>query len=116
MNVAQRYRWQRAEVLMQITLIWNDAVGQPLCENVKPIGFVDGTLIVAVPSPVWTQELTYMRAILMERINLSLKEAEIQVHSLKMVVRDMGHVPSDLNSTHAVVRLERLADTIRHQD
>lgn len=114
-GVAQRYRWQRAEALMQITLIWDGALGRPLCENVKPVGFVDGTLIVAVPSPVWTQELMYLRATLIEQINLHLRESEIRVQSLKMVVRGMRRVPNDLNA-QAVLKLGRLANTIRNED
>jgi hypothetical protein len=53
--------------------IWNDVVGDPIARNAQPEKIRNGTLFVRVTSPVWMQQLQYMKTMIVERINQRLK-------------------------------------------
>ena len=53
--------------------IWNDVVGVPIARNAQPEKIRNGTLFVKVTSPVWMQQLQYMKMMIVERINQRLK-------------------------------------------
>jgi len=82
---ATRYRWQPAEALQQIALIWPEVVGHALAGVTRPLSFLNGQLTVAVPSPVWTQELNYVGAEMKRALNERLENAS--VNRVRFVVR-----------------------------
>jgi predicted nucleic acid-binding Zn ribbon protein len=84
-TMAARYRWHPVEALLQIQLHWTDVVSPELARVAKPVGFLGGTLTVAVPSPVWTQELQYWRDLLKVRLNERLDGT--RVDRIRFVVR-----------------------------
>lgn len=83
--VATRYRWQPAEALQQVLLVWPEVVGAPLAEVTRPLSLFNGQLTVAVPSPVWTQELNYVGADLATTLNERLENASVS--RIRFVVR-----------------------------
>jgi len=53
--------------------IWNDTVGPTVARNAQPEKIRNGTLFVKVTSPVWMQQLQYMKEIIAEKLNQRLK-------------------------------------------
>lgn len=70
--------------------IWNDIVGTTIARNAQPEKIRNGTLFVKVTSPVWMQQLQYMKEMIAEKLNQRLK-TEI-VRNIFFVV---GHVNSE---------------------
>jgi hypothetical protein len=53
--------------------IWNDIVGTTIARNAQPEKIRNGTLFVKVTSPVWMQQLQYMKEMIAEHLNQRLK-------------------------------------------
>ena len=53
--------------------IWNDIVGTTIARNAQPEKIRNGTLFVKVASPVWMQQLQYMKEMIAEKLNQRLK-------------------------------------------
>lgn len=49
--------------------IWNDTVGTTIARNAQPEKIRNGTLFVKVSSPVWMQQLQYMKEMIAEKLN-----------------------------------------------
>jgi hypothetical protein len=52
--------------------IWNDTVGTTIARNAQPEKIRNGTLFVKVSSPVWMQQLQYMKELIAEKLNQQL--------------------------------------------
>jgi len=53
--------------------IWNDVVGSVIARNAQPEKIRNGTLFVKVSSPVWMQQLQFMKEMIAEKLNHRLK-------------------------------------------
>jgi predicted nucleic acid-binding Zn ribbon protein len=53
--------------------IWNDVVGKAIARNAQPEKIRNGTLFVRVASPVWMQQLQYMKDMIAQKLNHRLK-------------------------------------------
>ena len=53
--------------------IWNDIVGTTIARNAQPEKIRNGTLFVKVTSPVWMQQLQYMKEMIADKLNQRLK-------------------------------------------
>src|SRR6266540_7089936 len=53
--------------------IWNEIVGKTIARNAQPEKIRNGTLFVKVTSPVWMQQLQYMKEMIAEKLNQRLK-------------------------------------------
>jgi predicted nucleic acid-binding Zn ribbon protein len=53
--------------------IWNDVVGKTIAVNAQPEKIRYGTLFVKVTSPVWMQQLQFMKEMIAEKLNHRLK-------------------------------------------
>src|ERR1041385_3715100 len=49
--------------------IWRDVVGEAIARNAQPEKIRNGTLFVKVSSPVWMQELHFMKEMIAEKLN-----------------------------------------------
>lgn len=49
--------------------IWTEVVGPTIARNAQPERIRNGTLLVKVTSPVWMQQLQYMKDMIAEKIN-----------------------------------------------
>jgi hypothetical protein len=58
--------------------VWNDVVGQPIARNAQPEKIRNGTLFVKVASPVWMQQLQYMKEMIAEKLNRRLKSEVVK--------------------------------------
>ena len=79
--------------------IWNDTVGKTIARNAQPEKIRNGTLFVKVSSPVWMQQLQFMKEMIAEKLNHRLK-AEV----VKTIFFMVGHIDvSELESSEAAV-------------
>ena len=53
--------------------IWNEVVGRTIANNAQPEKIRNGTLFVKVSSPVWMQQLQFMKELIAEKLNQRLK-------------------------------------------
>jgi hypothetical protein len=58
--------------------IWNDVVGPTIARNAQPEKIRNGTLFIKVTSPVWMQQLQYMKDMIAERLNQRLKTSLVR--------------------------------------
>jgi predicted nucleic acid-binding Zn ribbon protein len=58
--------------------IWNDVVGNPIARNAQPEKIRNGTLFVKVASPVWMQQLQFMKEMIAEKLNQRLRGAVVK--------------------------------------
>ena len=49
--------------------IWREVVGEAIARNAQPEKIRNGTLFVKVSSPVWMQELQFMKEMIAEKLN-----------------------------------------------
>ncbi len=61
-----------------ILSFWNDAVGESIALHTKPIKVYDGRMTVLVESSSWTQELTFLKSGIMERLNSTIGKEVIK--------------------------------------
>jgi hypothetical protein len=54
--------------------IWNEIVGKPIARNAQPEKIRNGTLFVKVTSPVWMQQLHFMKNMIADKLNQRLKQ------------------------------------------
>ena len=53
--------------------IWNEVVGAPIAKNAQPEKIRNGTLFVKVSSPVWMQQLQFVKDMITDKLNQRLK-------------------------------------------
>lgn len=68
--------------------VWNDVVGKPIALNAQPEKIRRGTLFVKVASPVWMQQLQYMKEMIAEKLNRRLKSEVVK--NIFFVVGQVG--------------------------
>lgn len=71
---------------------WNDAVPPRVALNAQPVRFQRGTLLVHVKSPVWAQELSFLKEDLLRQIrakapSLKVRDIRFRVGPLPAVAR-----------------------------
>ena len=71
---------------------WNDAVPPRVALNAQPVRFQRGTLLVHVKSPVWAQELSFLKEDLLRGVrakapSLNVRELRFRVGPLPEVAR-----------------------------
>jgi len=71
--------------------VWSEVVGAPIARNAQPEKIRNGTLFVKVASPVWMQQLQFMKIMIVEKINQRLK-ADI----VKNIFFVVGKIDSDV--------------------
>ena len=115
-TVVERYHWHEAEALQQIELVWPAAVGSLLAQVTTPLSFLHGQLTVAVPSPVWVQELGYLKQTLLAEVNQRLQG--VQVGRLRFVVRTfaMSAPGPGPEPPEWVARLKALRERLEQED
>lgn len=58
--------------------IWNEVVGKAIANNAQPEKIRNGTLFVKVSSPVWMQQLQFMKEMIAEKLNQRLKSDAVK--------------------------------------
>ena len=73
--------------------VWNDVVGKSIALNAQPEKIRNGTLFVKVASPVWMQQLQYMKEMIAEKLNRRLKSEVVK--NIFFVVGRVGGKPPE---------------------
>ena len=77
-NVLDVRGW-RGKVLERMAVeLWPDVVGELIARNTMAERFVNGTLYIRARSPQWTQELHFLEARLIARLNGRLRRNLVQ--------------------------------------
>jgi predicted nucleic acid-binding Zn ribbon protein len=58
--------------------IWNDVVGKAIARNAQPEKIRNGTLLVKVSSPVWMQQLQFMKEMIAGKLNQRLNAERVK--------------------------------------
>jgi hypothetical protein len=58
--------------------VWNEVVGKAVARNAQPERIRNGTLFVKVSSPVWMQQLQFMKDLIAEKLNQRLRAAIVK--------------------------------------
>src|ERR1051325_9476720 len=53
--------------------IWNEIVGEAVARNAQPEKIRNGTLFIKCSSPVWMQQLQFMKEMIGEKLNQRLR-------------------------------------------
>ena len=91
--------------------IWNEVVGAAIARNAQPEKIRNGTLLVKVTSPVWMQQLQFMKEMIAEKLNGRLNE-EVVKNIFFMVGRIDGP-QANLPADRAAQSLEAAAQPAR---
>jgi predicted nucleic acid-binding Zn ribbon protein len=116
-GVVERYRWHEAEAFLQVALAWPTAAGPILAQVTRPLSLLSGQLTVAVPSPVWVQELNYLQDPLLDTLNAQLDGTAVR--RIRFVVRAMGGSspqPAPEIGTAWAARLRALREQLEQSD
>jgi hypothetical protein len=71
--------------------IWNDVVGTPIARNAQPEKIRNGTLFVKVTSPVWMQQLQFMKQMIADKVNERLRSEVV-----KNIFFVVGRIDTDI--------------------
>jgi len=74
--------------------VWNDVVGKTIAKNAQPEKIRHGTLFVKVTSPVWMQQLQFMKEMIAEKLNQRLKGEVV-----KTIFFMVGRIDAPANET-----------------
>ena len=87
--------------------IWNQAVGTAIARNAQPEKIRNGTLIVKVSSPVWMQQLQFMKEMIAAKLNEELKS-----NVVKNIFFMVGRIdlPVDASADQPAATPPRLVD------
>ncbi len=75
-GLVQRHGLDRARWITVIESLWTETVGEVIAMHSCVMTLTkDGTLVVAVPSSVWAQELQYQKPVIIDIIRKTLPQA-----------------------------------------
>lgn len=72
--------------------VWNEVVGSTIARNAQPERIRNGTLLVKVTSPVWMQQLQFMKEMIAEKLNHRLRTEAVKNIFFVVGVIDKGQV------------------------
>lgn len=64
--------------LAQLQSAWEEAVGEQIAKNAKPVAERDGTVEILCNSSVWANELEFLAPQLIESLNVSLSDLKVK--------------------------------------
>ena len=81
--------------------IWNDIVGTTVANNAQPEKIRNGTLFIKVSSPVWMQQLQYMKEMIADKLNQRL--GSVVVKNIFFVVGRIAPLPVEIEAAPAAL-------------
>src|SRR5437762_13790813 len=83
--------------------IYNDVVGKPIARDAQPEKIRDGTLFVKVTSPVWMQQLQFMKEMIAGKLNQRLKSQIVK--NIFFVIGRIDGVTNEVKSKRATAQI-----------
>jgi hypothetical protein len=93
--------------------IWREVVGKMIARNAQPEKIRNGTLFVKVSSPVWMQELQFMKEMIAGKLNQRLN-GEI-VKNIFFMVGRIDEEPDPANSPESCEAAENLDHPVNQE-
>src|SRR6185503_20761920 len=93
--------------------IWNDVVGAMIARNAQPEKIRNGTLFVKVSSPVWMQQLQFMKEMIAGKLNQRLN-GEI-VKNIFFMVGRIDEEPDAANSPESYEAEENFDHSVNQE-
>jgi predicted nucleic acid-binding Zn ribbon protein len=90
--------------------IWNEIVGQTIARNAQPEKIRNGTLFVKVSSPVWMQQLQFMKDMIADKLNQRLKQDIV-----KNIFFMVGRIDAAEEEALAQPRADQAAETAERE-
>jgi hypothetical protein len=81
--------------------IWNDIVGVTVAKNAQPQKIRKGTLFIKVSSPVWMQQLQYMKEMIADKLNHRLGSAIVK--NIFFIVGRIDPMPVEIEAAPAAL-------------
>jgi hypothetical protein len=94
--------------------IWNDIVGPTIARNAQPEKIRNGTLFVKVTSPVWMQQLQYMKEMIAEKLNQRLKTDIVK--NIFFVVGRVNYETVEMESKSSDAAVAAGSDPLPNED
>jgi predicted nucleic acid-binding Zn ribbon protein len=91
--------------------IWNEVVGKTIANNAQPEKIRNGTLFVKVTSPVWLQQLQFMKEMIVEKLNQRLKSEVV-----KTIFFMVGRIDAPANENDEALEFVQSNDAPRLVD
>jgi len=70
--------------MMQVWNVWQGVVGNAVAENARPAAFKGNLLLVNVSSSPWLQQLQFLKADIITRLNQALKQELVKEIKFKI--------------------------------
>jgi predicted nucleic acid-binding Zn ribbon protein len=90
--------------------IWNEIVGKTIARNAQPEKIRNGTLFIKVTSPVWMQQLQFMKTMIADRLNQRLKQDIV-----KNIFFMVGHIDAAEEEALAQPRANQTSETAERE-
>lgn len=74
-DLTQQYPWETARATGLLGQVWADIAGPTIARNTRLIKVQQGTVLLAVTTGIWSQELQFMKPDLIRRLNDQLSPA-----------------------------------------
>lgn len=82
-QVLEKIESKRSEPAAKVFYQWPDIVGKRTAKHAQPLSLYSGRLIVGVDSPVWTNQLIFLKGKILKKIEkqtgLAIKEIVFKV-------------------------------------
>jgi predicted nucleic acid-binding Zn ribbon protein len=79
----------------QLLLQWEEIVGRTIAQHTYPETIRFKKLILRVDSPVWMQQLTFLKKDMLQKINETFREGMVQDIQLRLGLPDDASNPTD---------------------
>ncbi|MBI5287113.1 MAG: DUF721 domain-containing protein [Deltaproteobacteria bacterium] len=83
-NSFERFGLKKKLKEFVIARVWQEVVGESIARRMQPSCLVGKTLHVTVSSSAWMEELKYLKADIIERINMRLNERVVEEMAMKV--------------------------------
>ncbi len=83
-NTIREKGWDKFLALEQLKRDWSDLVGKQIAQNSQPVFIKENKLTVEVSSPIWANQLNFLKDKVMETINHYYKKEVVKEIYFKM--------------------------------
>ena len=83
-NVLKEYMPESASELTRVWQIWDDAVGEIIAANARPVAFKGDLLLVHATSSTWIHQLHFLKADIISKLNAALGKPMISEIKFKI--------------------------------
>jgi hypothetical protein len=98
-SMQQEYPWQTAHHTRLVQQIWPDLVGPAIARNARVMRIDQGVIKLAVASSVWSQEIQYLKPIVLSKLNERLPE-HLQVQDIRSRVLVRAVTKTEMPGAH----------------